>query len=709
MMLGTLMIAAVFALQLNADIDFDSQVLPVLTKAGCNAGACHGAAAGRGGFHLSLFGSDPNADYKSIVEYAEGRRVNLVDAAKSLVLAKPLGMIEHGGDVVLHDGSAATELLRRWLQKGARRGSGRELVQFRVVPSEAIAIRQGDAVSLRALARFSDGVKTDIEETDVTEWTLFRSEDATSVELLNQPVQARCHRPGKHVIMARFWNRIVPVSILLPYDNTSESTLPASPTSGLIDSAIDSQLVKLNLSPIVGIDDPAFLRRLQLDLTGRLPTPEELLAHASLPFESRREQEIDKLLASEEFSTFWALRLARWLRLRGASEEPQAAQAYSDWILKSLKDRRPYNDLVRELLTATGDSHVVGAANFTRTTADARLHAELVSSVLMGTRMHCANCHNHPFASWTQDDYHGLAAIFAKFDRSRVVSIKKQGAVTNLRTGESAIPRLPGVRFLDETEPALVKFTDWLCEKENPYFAKAIVNRLWDAMMGRGLVSGVDDFRETNPPSHSKLLDDLALDFTSNGYDIRRTLRLIANSNAYARSCGHSSSRNALEPWYGVATPKPLLAEVHLDAIDDILCSSERSPTKNRQRAITRLDPTYVSADLEILGRCSKQDACQAIGQSQGLAPKLHAINGDLINRRIVDKEGRLQSYLRAGMTPQAIIEDLYLRALSKKPNPIQLQSWLVQLHGISGEEQRRWLEDFVWAILSSQDFSMNH
>ena len=703
MIFAALLMASVLVAEPASIVDFDSQIVPLLTHAGCNAGACHGAAAGRGGFHLSLFGSDPQADYAAIVPFAEGRRINLVNVTKSLVLAKPLGMLDHGGGDVLDEDSSSVSILRRWLEQGAKRGAQRQLMDLRVDPAEAIAAAPGQSITLRAIARFSDG-----EEADVTQWTVFRSDDPASVEILHGPLQARCHRPGKHVIMARFWNRIVPVSIVLPHRAKADAQQRVATSSGLVDTEIDAQLAKLNLVANETADDATLLRRLRLDLTGRLPTPKELREFRSNGTAFSREKKIDELLESAEFSSFWALRMARWFKLRGSSEEPQAARAYSEWILQSLASRRPYNEMVRELLTATGDSHVFGAANFTRTATDARQHAELVSSVFMGTRIQCANCHNHPFASWTQDDYHGLAAIFARFDRGRTVALKKQGAVTNLRTGETALPRLPGVRNLLETEPALESFATWMLDKDNPHFAKAIVNRLWETMMGRGLVVGVDDFRETNPPSHALLLDRLAADFVINGYDLRRTLRVIACSDAYARSSNQQFQTNELEPWYGASISKPLLPEVLLDAIDDVLNSTGQDQGQSRQRAIAWLDPTHASADLDALGRCSRSEACQSQGQQQGLAAKLHAINGDLLNRRIADKDGRLQRCLRDGTAARTIIEDFYVRALAKKPSEKQLGSWLGELNALTREEQGRWLEDFVWAIVSSQDFSAN-
>ena len=684
-------------------VDFDSQIVPLLTHAGCNAGACHGAAAGRGGFHLSLFGSDPKSDYEAMVLFAESRRVNLVDINKSLVLSKPLGLLDHGGGEVLEEGSSSVLILRHWLQQGAKRGSQRQLRELRVEPAESIATTPNQTKILRAFATFSDGA-----EVDVTDWTVFRSDDPASVEILHQPTRAQSLRPGKHLIMARFWNRVVPVSLLLPYDSNQDKPQLVSRSASFVDVEIDSQLSKLNLTANTLADDETFLRRLRLDLTGRLPSPGELQGFLAETGAGKHAQKIDALLESEEFSSFLALRLARWFKLRGSPEEPQAARAYSDWIVRSMESRRPYNEMVRELLTSTGDSHFVGAANFTRTADDARQHAELVSSVLMGTRIQCANCHNHPFAAWTQDDYHGLAAIFARFDRSRLVSLKKQGSVTNVRTGESALPRIPGVRNLEDTEPALDTFTKWMLDKDNSHFSKAIVNRLWDAMMGRGLVSGIDDFRETNPPSHPQLLHRLATDFVEQGYDLRHTLRIIATSNAYARCSNHPSQRNELAQWYGASTSKSLLPEVLLDAIDDVLESSGKDHGQTRERAIAWLDPTLASPDLDALGRCSRSEACQSEGQQRGLAAKLHAINGDLLNRRIADKGGRLQSSLREGMSPRQIIEDFYLRAMAKHPIEAQRSTWLNELNALPREEQVSWLEDFVWALLSSQEFSTN-
>ena len=686
-------------------VDFDSQVLPVLTHAGCNAGACHGAAAGRGGFHLSLFGSVPDADYSAIVHFAEGRRVNLFDTSKSLVLTKPQGILDHGGGTVLEENSSSVAVLRRWLEEGAKRGKEKQLKQLRVVPVEAVAKQLGESIPLKAYAQFSDG-----EEIDVTQWTIFQSTDAASLEIRESPTRAVCFRPGKHLVTARFWNTIIPLSVLHPYQSDRKRELqPArSLSSDFVDSEIESQLEKLGLVETAVTDDNSFLRRLRLDLTGRLPTLEELRKFQEASVSDRREQKIDQLLESKEFSDFWSLRLARLFRLRGSLEEPQASESYGRWIRSSLEGRRPYHDMVREMLTATGDSYVVGASNFTRTAKDARAHAELVGSVFMGTRIQCANCHNHPFASWTQDDYHGLAAIFSRLERGRFVQVKKTGAVTNLRTGETALPRIPGQRDLEDVDAALGQFTNWLLEKENTHFAKATVNWLWDAMMGRGLVAGVDDFRETNPPSHARLLELLAEDFVDHGYDLRRTLGWIAKSDAYARSRGKQSNAKELEAWYGAAVARPLMPEVLLDAIEDVLFTSEFRTSQNQRRAIETLDPAIPFPELDALGRCSRSETCPSPSQQQGLASKLLAINGALLNRRITDRSGRLQGAIADGKSAEEIILEFHERAMSKRPLDTQMALWLGELNGMSREAQTRWLEDFVWSVLSSDEFASN-
>ncbi|MEO2035661.1 MAG: DUF1549 domain-containing protein, partial [Planctomycetaceae bacterium] len=319
-------------------------------------------------------------------------------------------------------------------------------------------------------------------------------------------------------------------------------------------------------------DDATFLRRVTLDLTGRLPTIAAIGEFLSQTDVSKRTELIDRLLKSSEFTEYWTLQLARLLRIRsGAGGEVQGALTYHGWLKQQVSQAVPYDEIARQMLTSIGDTHEVGPANFYRTVAGPREQAEFASELFMASRLRCANCHNHPLDRWTQDDYHGLAAIFAKLERGQVIQVASRGEVTHPRTGEAAIPRIPGDRFLDDSGDGRTEFATWLTSKDNPYFAKAIVNRLWKSLMGRGLVEQTDDFRDTNPATHPELLNLLAEDFIEHGYDLRHSLRRISLSAAYARSSTTLPDNEADDRFYSHALIQPLESEVLADAITDVL------------------------------------------------------------------------------------------------------------------------------------------
>ncbi|HEY8504655.1 MAG TPA: DUF1549 domain-containing protein, partial [Gemmataceae bacterium] len=393
------------------DVDFDTDVIPVLTRAGCNAGACHGAAAGRGGFRLSLFGSDPEFDHRSIVRELEGRRVNLASPDESLLLLKPTSAVRHGGGARLDLEGEGADLLRRWIASGAARAKARRLLDLRVSPEVHVADRPGGSVPLRATARFDDG-----SSRDVTRWTVFTPEDPSAVAIDGRTATAQLLRRGRHVIVARYLDRVVPVQVIVPLSDRPVD-LTREPRRNFIDGHILELLTKLRLPVSPPADDATFLRRVTLDLTGRLPTPEQVFAFAGDGRPDKRDRLIDRLLASEEFNDYWTYRLAGLLRIRSGAHDGTGVRTYHRWLREQVASGAPYDRIARELLTAEGDAHAVGPANFYRTTGDARQQAEFVSELFLGSRLRCANCHNHPLDRWTQDDYHGLAAVFARVER----------------------------------------------------------------------------------------------------------------------------------------------------------------------------------------------------------------------------------------------------------------------------------------------------
>jgi hypothetical protein len=420
---------------LASAFDFDTEIIPILTRSGCNAGACHGAAAGRGEFHLSLFGSDPATDYESIVRELEGRRVNLIRPRESLLIAKSTGQLEHGGDIVLEPESAGARKLLQWIESGAKRDGRRRLAHFDVEPSRSFVEQAPAKVVLRAEARFDDGSME-----DVTEWTVFTAADPAAIEIDRGRNSANVLRGGQHVMYARFLDRVVPLEITVPLAE-SPVDLADEPRANFIDDEILARLDRLRIRPAGPANDAQFLRRAFLTLTGRLPAREEVEGYLDDPSTDKCVQLVDRLLESEAFTEYRTFRFAELLRIRALPNDRDAARVYLAWLREQIRARAPLDQVARELITATGDSHVVAPANFTRMATDARSQAELVSQVFLGARLQCANCHNHPLDRWTQDDYHGLAAIFARVERGRDVRLAARGAVTNPRTGEPATPK----------------------------------------------------------------------------------------------------------------------------------------------------------------------------------------------------------------------------------------------------------------------------
>lgn len=702
---SSLLLAALLAGAPPAAPQFDTEIVPVFTKAGCNAGACHGAAAGRGGFHLSLFGGDPASDYDAIVHALEGRRINLAKPAESLVFAKPTGQMRHGGETVLAEEGPGAKRLLAWIAAGAPRGTPKSVTHFAVSPSKDVVEDEHAKVTLRAVARFADG-----PEVDVTAWTVFTSSDPSAVTIdEGDTITATIRRRGQHVVIARFLDRVEPLRVTRPLGDKPVN-LTGEPTANFIDEEVIRTLAVLRISVSPQTDDAMFLRRLRLDLTGTLPTPAEVEAFVKDRAADKRAKLVDRLLKSEEYADYWTLRFSRMLRVHSFPGDNEGARTYTKWLRTGIRDGMPLDKWARELLTSTGDTHTVGPANFARMSNDPRGQAELVSRAFLGARLQCANCHNHPLDRWTQDDYHGLAAVFAKLERGRVVKVGARGAVTNLRTGEPAVPRIPGTAYLDKVADPLAGFADWLTQKDNPHFARAQVNRLWRALFGRGLVEPVDDLRSTNPASHPKLLDRLAEDFVRNGYDIRHTLKLIALSRAYGRVEAPVPGNEADDRYYTRAYRRLLEPEVLADAIVAVTGVNQTyAGMPAGTRAITIYDPLSPAPSLDVLGRCSRVAVCEENTVGGGLPAKLHMLNGELLNSKIVDKDGRLAKLFAVEKSDREIVTEFYLLGFGRPPTENELTNWQARIEKAGKDGRRACLEDFVWSLLNSREFTTNH
>jgi hypothetical protein len=698
-------------------IDFRREVVPTLTKSGCNAGACHGAAAGRGGFRLSLLGSDPDHDYQSLVYEFEGRRVHLGRPERSLILTKPSGYLDHGGDLALPDSSQEYERLLRWITAGADRGEVSLVRELSLMATPNQPLREREAATLRLIAKYTDDTECDV--TNLATWVL---SDPSAIEISERPdgTFVRLLRPGMHTLAARYMNRIATIPLFAPFGEFSKPSRDAdadriessaqSNEPSLIDVEIHRQLSKLGIPVSPPATSMEWARRVTFDLTGELASLEDLLAFNAADTPVARAAYVDRLLASEAFNDYWTLRLARLLGVHSLPNDNQCVKAYSDWLRQNIADDVGWDQMARMLLTATGDSHSHGPANFSRMVRDARDHAERIGQVFMGVQLGCANCHHHPLDRWTQEDYHGLAATFAKLDRGREVRLLPRGEVTNVRTGEPAVPRIPGVRDINAEKDPRLAFADWLIDSNNPFFARAMVNRLWQAMFGRGLVDPVHDLRETNLPTHPELLTHLERDFVDHGYKLRRTLRRLALSDTYARSSQARPENQADESFYSRAYRRPIMPEVLLDAIAEItqvpnVFESQPETTK----AVQRIDPLLKDNRLDVLGRCSLTKDCSSEERRQlGLSSQLHLMNGSLINEKISAAGGRLHRLIHSGAAVEDIVKELSIRAHAVVPDAAQLAMWRRTLSDSNPEERTAKIEDYLWSLLNSRDFLEN-
>ena len=687
-----------------APVDFDTQIVPILTKAGCNSGACHGAAVGRGGFKLSLYGGDPATDFTSIVRSVSGRRVNLARPEQSLLLLKPSENLEHGGGLRLPDDSAAYQEVLNWIRAGTQRDRKRKLERLELQPTKTVSSLHAE-IELHAIAHFDDGSRE-----DVTSVTVFKANDPASISIEDDGRVATPIRRGRHIVVARFLDHVQPIEIIVPFSEKAIA-VPETARSNFIDDHIVKTLMQLGIpiSPVV--DDAKFLRRVKLGLTGRLPSVAEIESFANDSKPRKRQRLIDSLLASSEFTDMWTFQFAKLFRVRSQPQDTTGARTYFQWIRRQIDESAPYDHIASSLLTSIGDSHKRGEANFFRAVSGPREQAEFASELFMGVRLRCANCHNHPLDRWTQDDYHGLAAVFAKINRGQIIRVSLRGEVSHPRTGEAAQSKIPGGRFLDPGD-VRKEFADWLTADGNPYFSRAIVNRLWKPMMGRGLVEPADDLRATNPATHPELLIELAHDFQKHDFDIRHTLRQIANSSAYQRSSRALEGNRNDDRFYSRYFIQKLEAEVLADAISDVTGVPDRFGDEPLgTRAVNLFDAKIPSTSLDILGRCAREESCESASNGPGgLSKTLHMINGALLNDKLSSPSCKLAKFDFKSESGIDVLNEFYLSSLSRSLSKSEQQFWMMQFEkATTQEETRQLLQDAVWSLLTCREFTTNH
>ena len=696
-------------------VNFTREIVPILTRSGCNQGACHGAQHGRGGFKLSLFGFDAPFDHAQIVQSAEGRRVVPSDPERSILIMKPALLMDHGGGERFKVNSREYLHLKRWLEDGAPEPGSKdpEVKSIDVWPARRIMV-PGEEQQILVKATWSDGKVEDVTATAQFD-TL---NDGVASVAPGGLVTAKGR--GETHIMIRFCGQASVFQVTLPYAKFEK--YPEIARNNFIDEKLIAKWKDLGLTPSPLSSDEEFLRRIHLDAIGTLPTPAEVRAFLADKSADKRAKAIDKVIGRSEFVDFWALKWGDLLRINRTALNERGMWSFHNWVRANLRDDKPIDEMVRDIITAEGSTYTEGPANYfmlARTPAD---WAETTSQLFLGVRIGCAKCHHHPFEKWSQDDYYSMAAFFVRlgtkasqefgvFGREQVVYLKSTGEQTHPRKGGVVKSRpLDGVEVNDPIDRR-VKLAEWMTAADNPFFARNIVNRFWGYTMGRGLVEPLDDVRATNPASNPELLDALAADFIKNKYNLKHLLRTIMNSRAYQLTSIKIPSNEAdvQNVHYTRYTVRRLTAEQMADALDFATGTREKYPgLPLGTRAIQLPDSGVKSYLLDIFGRPARQITCECERTTQpNIGQALHFLNGDGLNKKIADPTGRIETMLKAKKTNEQIVEDLYLATLSRLPNQDEVDRAKRFIR--EAGNPRDGLQDLLWVLLNSREFVFNH
>lgn len=689
---------------------FVTDVIPVLTKTGCNMGACHGAGSGKGGFKLSLRGYDPDADYEVITRGSRARRISPSQPDNSLLLRKPTMGVAHRGGLRFKVGSPEYRLLRDWIVGGMPGPQPTEpkVTRLEVVPPvRTLALGQTQRFLVRAY--YSD--KT---QRDVTGQAVFAASEET-VASVTPDGEAKATGFGEGAVLVRYQSLVATARVISPF--ASPRPLPAA-APDKIDLLVNQKLAGLGLEPSPRSTDTDFLRRVTLDVIGLLPTSDAVRKFLADRDPKKREKLIDALLARPEYVDYWTQRWGDILRSSRDKVSEKGMYAYNNYIRQSVAENKPWNKFAHDLLVAQGSGFEKGEANFYRTAGTPGEFAEATSQIFLGVRIQCAKCHNHPYDRWTQDQYYQMAAFFSRVkskngDRAseRVVYISDSGEVTHPKTKKEVAPVTLDATpvpadFQGDRRQALA---DWITSEKNPFFSRILVNRVWRHFMGRGLVEPVDDLRLTNPPSNAPLFDWLAQDFARNGYDVKRLMRTIMLSQAYQRSAEPTKANARDTRFYSHFLFKRLGAEQLLDAIASATGVSEKFGGFPMGTRATQLpDAGVPSYFLDLFGRPARNVTCECERIDEpNLGQILHLMNNAGLNGRISDKNGRVATLLAAKLPDTKLVEELYLASVSRLPDKEESRKAAAALTTAKSRPQTA--EDLLWVLMNSKEFLFNH
>ncbi len=696
-----------------APVSFRNDVIPSLSQASCNMGACHGTPTGKGGFKLSLRGYLPDQDYLTLSRDAGGRRINPLAAETSMILRKPLGEIPHEGGLRLSRNSKSYEMLRDWVAEGAKDDpSAPSAVKLEILPGARVLNAPAKSQQTVAIVHYADGTAR-----DVTPICYYNSSNPEIAD-----VDADGHvvfkNRGEVAVIAHYQNLVANVRLTHLVEVPGFKAVEV-PQDGVIDRAVFAKLNRMRISPSEVCTDQEFVRRVFLDTLGVLPTPVEVEAFLADPAPDRRARLVETLLKRPEFYDFWTLKFADILRANGRLIQSKGTYVFTRWIKGHLERNTPMDQFVRELITADGSAYKNPAANYYRISRDPENSVETTAQLFLGVRIQCAKCHNHPFERWTQDDYYGFAAFFSRVKQKKgplpddeVIYTVDSGDVRQPRTGQVMKPKALGGPVY-ESDPKVTdrraQLATWLTGPENPFFARSLVNRVWFHLVGRGIVEPVDDFRDSNPASNDELLDGLTAEFVKSRFDLKTLIRTILVSRTYQLSA-RSNELNADDTLYfSHAFTRLLPAEVLLDAISAVTGTVTPFDGLPKGARATQLpDGKMDNPFLKTFGRPARELACECERESDSnLSQALQLIGGATVNGKLRDDVGRMAVLAKSDKPPEQITREIYLVALSREPNATELSAAVKHLTGAA--DRRQAVEDLGWVLINSKEFLFRH
>lgn len=709
-------------------LTFVRDVAPILTKASCNTGACHAKAdVGQRGFRLSLLGFEPQEDFEHIVKEGKGRRVFPAAPEQSLLVLKAANIVPHGGGKQLEPGSENFQTLVRWIREGMAYGTEADpkLISIEVEPKR-ISMKMQASQQLKVTARYSDGTSR-----DVTRMALYEGNETSMVEAGGTGLVKTLDIPGNVAVMVRYAGMVTVCSVSIPLGAPVDH-LPDS--KNFIDDLAFTNLKRIGIPPSPVCDDTTFLRRASLDIAGRLPTAEEAKDFLASQDPEKRDKAIDNLLTSPDYADYFANKWTALLKnKRDDAADITANFAFHAWMRDSLLANKPYDEIVRQILAATGTIVANPAVAWYKRVKEPNQQIEDVAQLFLGVRMQCAQCHHHPFERWSQHDYYSLAAFFSQVGRKPTaiagedLIFHKRGIAQyeNKKTRQPVKPAALGAPtqdILPDEDPRL-RLADWMSDKSNPFFAKALVNRYWKHFFKRGLVEPEDDMRDTNPPTNPELLDALAKHFVDSNFDLRALVKTITQSRTYQLSAMPNDHNGVDRQNFSHYYPKRMQAEVLLDALDQVSgARSDFADLPPGTRAISLPDNSYNRASpfLKVFGRPEGTSVCECERvQSSSLAQSLHLMNAADVKAKLAAKEGRAERLAKAEISEPARVRDLYLAAFAREPDPEEMRIAVAHLSkprtDASGKaldaptSKRQAFEDLIWALVNTKEFLFNH